>query len=204
MWKSVPEKCIPALKTTVHKCKSCKMGEDQAINAVQTLLQRTATPAASAQPASKLTFHRQAELTHTSVSLPHISHPQVFLKPAARCLLSLHCAGSWPGLFAIVSEHLSVMHEVMWWMSGWVICSPFPFSLKKESWACCAVALLCFGDVSVREIWLWLGGRGCHTQPSFLSTPKWALLTRLSQFFCYLSPAFLWYQGYLVLLCIMT
>lgn len=168
MWKPLPEKRIPTLKTTACKCKSRKMGENQATNTGQTLLQRTATPAASAQPASKLTFHMQAKLTHTSVSLPHISHPQVLLTTAARRLPSPRCAGSWPGLLAIVSEHLSVMHEVMWWMSGWVICSPSAFSLKKESWACCAVALLRFGDVSVREIWLWLRGRGHRAQPSFL------------------------------------
>lgn len=105
-----------------------------------------------AQTASKSNFKTEVLNSSTLLLLySTFSHLQVFLTALAHHLPNFLYVGSWPGLMAVVSEHLSVMHEVMWLMSG----SGDLFSLpifSQEGGLCLLCRTLCFVRVKFQFV----------------------------------------------------
>lgn len=146
------------------------------------------------------------ELIHASISLPCIfPSASLFnnLSPAlARSALCRFLA--WAphyGIWAPLSHAWSDVTDA--WLRDL-----FSFSILSQEGE---LALLCCGFVVFWwcfSLWDLAVAERLGVSPTIfiLLSPKCALLTcwRLSQFLCYLCTAFLWYQGYLVLSCIMT
>lgn len=96
--------------------------------------------------ASKSNFKTELLNSPTLLFLsPTFSHSQAFLTALARHLPNFLCIGPWPGLMAVVSEHLSFMHEVMWLMSG--SSDLFSLPILSQGGGLC---LLCWGLCFVR------------------------------------------------------
>lgn len=101
---------------------------------------------------------------------PTFSHLQDFLTAFACHLPKFLYIGSWPELTAVVSEHVSVMHEVMWLMSG----SGDLFSLSilsQEGGLCLLCWSLCFAWMKfqfVRFFCDWEAGGVTHNLHSFI------------------------------------
>lgn len=128
----------PLLSTCRAESLLCRPALYLCVNLyLQTLLAGTA---------SKPNFKTELLNSPTLLFLsPTFSHSQAFLTALARHLPNFLCIGPWPGLMAVVSEHLSFMHEVMWLMSG--SSDLFSLPILSQGGGLC---LLCWGLCFVR------------------------------------------------------